>query len=78
MKSDSLSDHPFHYQVLKDDRVFVFFQGRRVTTLTAQAAMRFLSRVEGATDMDAQLEMARVTKNFKRGNERPVDPSTGD
>ena len=33
---------------------------------------RFLNKVEGADDRDAQLAMAKATGNFKRGNERAV------
>ncbi|MDP9763592.1 hypothetical protein QO006_001009 [Deinococcus enclensis] len=34
--------------------------------------MRFLAWVEGVDDHAAQLVMARVTGNFRRGNERPA------
>ena len=40
--------------------------GRRATTLRGAAASQFLARV----DADPQLAMARVTGNYKRGNER--------
>jgi hypothetical protein len=54
----------------KDDRVRISRGGRVVTTLAGRSAQRFLSRLEGADDDAAQLEMARVTGNYKRGNER--------
>ncbi len=44
--------------------------GRLVTTLAGPAARRFLARVEGSGEGDAQQLMARVTGNYKRGNER--------
>jgi hypothetical protein len=50
--------------------VFITWRGREVKVLTGAQAGRFLARVEGASEADAQLEMARVTGNFKRGNER--------
>ncbi|MBE0635118.1 hypothetical protein IH601_03885 [Candidatus Bipolaricaulota bacterium] len=41
-------------------------------TLKEASASRFLAAVDGADDELAQLEMARITGNFKRGNE-PAD-----
>lgn len=65
-----LEDGRFSYRQQKDGRVVVSWYGRPVTTLAGKDAERFLARVEGADDHAAQLVMARVTGNFKRGNER--------
>jgi hypothetical protein len=62
--------HDFGWRATRDGRVFITWRGREVKVLTGAQAGRFLARVEGATDAEAQLEMARVTGNFKRGNER--------
>jgi hypothetical protein len=70
-----MSDHgpadeeQFAYRVSKDGKVFISWGGRVVTTLSGKAAQRFLARVSADAD-GAQPEMARVTGNFKRGNER--------
>lgn len=47
--------------------VVVSHHGRHAATLRGSAAARFLREVEKG---DAQLVMARVTGNYKRGNER--------
>jgi hypothetical protein len=60
----------FAYRARKDGSVAISWRGRTVTTLTGPAARRFLDRVLDASPSVAQLEMARVTGNFKRGNER--------
>ena len=59
----------FRYQIAAE-KVFVFWDNRHVKTLTGHEAAAFLARVESASDADAQLAMAKVTGNFKRGNER--------
>ena len=41
-----------------------------MTTLAGGSAARFLEQVEGIDPEGEQLLMARVTGNFKRGNER--------
>jgi hypothetical protein len=65
-----LEDRPFSFRRTKDDRVLIAWNGRRAGVLTGSRARRFLAAVEGADEERAQIEMARVTGNFKRGNER--------
>jgi hypothetical protein len=62
----------YRWQPIRDGRVRIFWQGRMVTTLAGARAARFLREIERADDDDddADLLMARVTGNFKRGNER--------
>lgn len=50
--------------------MLIEWNGRRARVLTGAAARRFLAAVDGAAPERRQLEMARVTGNFKRGNER--------
>lgn len=60
----------FSYRASKDGTVFVEFHGRTVTVLRGRAAERFLTRVSRMDAAGVQGEMARVTGNFKHGNER--------
>ena len=65
-----LEDRSFAYRARADGTVVVTYRGRAATTLRGKAATRFLARVSGAEEDTAQHVMARVTGNFKRGNER--------
>ena len=65
-----LESEPFSYREAKDGRVMIDWEGRRAAVLTGARATRFLAAVDGASSEREQLEMARVTGNFKRGNER--------
>jgi len=56
----------FTYEVTGDD-VLVSHRGQRATTLRGPAARQFLAQVEAD---DPQELMARVTGNYKHGNER--------
>jgi hypothetical protein len=49
------------------DAVAIYHHGRRATVLRGRAADRFLVDLERR---DPQQLMARVTGNYKRGNER--------
>ncbi len=66
-----LTDNPFHFRALKDGNVFLYHDNRHVVTLAGAAARKFLQRAEGLEGEALQLLMAKATKNFKRGNERP-------
>jgi hypothetical protein len=67
---DSLADEPFSYQSSKDGKALLYYQGKLVQTLNGEKAARFLGQVEDAGDSEAQLMMAKATRNFKRGNEK--------
>ena len=56
----------FEYAVL-GDTVVITHAGRRATVLRGARARQFLAEVEGD---DPQELMARVTGNYKHGNER--------
>ena len=65
-------DLGFRYRVRKSGEVRISHHGRHATTLRHEAAAEFLDDLDGldATDDDAQQIMARVTGNYRRGNER--------
>ena len=58
--------HGFEYSG-SAERVEIRHHGRHVTTLRAAAAAKFLTDLERG---DPQHVVARVTGNYKRGNER--------
>ncbi len=56
----------FAYE-LRGGEVVITHHGRRATVLRGTAAARFLDDVEEGDDQEL---MARVTGNYRRGNER--------
>ena len=69
-KRGRLQAEPFAYRVTKNGKVFIEYEGRTVTTLQGKPAQKFVQRIATASAEDAQLIMAKLTGNFKRGNER--------
>ncbi len=64
-------ENPFAFRITKDGRVLISWYGKQVVTLKGVDARKFQARVERASsEEERQLLMARVTGNFKRGNER--------
>ena len=66
---DGLDDRPFAWS-RRGDEVQITHRSRPATVLRRAAAERFVARVQSLDEAGAQQLMARVTGNFKRGNER--------
>jgi hypothetical protein len=64
-----LADDPFSYQVTKSGEVRISRGGRVVVTVRGAQADRLAARLGAGDESDQQL-LARVTGNYKRGNER--------
>lgn len=64
------NDLGFTWRQRKNGDVELLHRGRLATTLRAAEAADFLGEVQAASDEDAQQLMARVTGNYKHGNER--------
>ena len=65
-----LEDSPFSYKKNSDGKVFIAWRGRQVLVLKGDKAQSFLKRVAGLNESRQQIAMAKITGNFKRGNER--------
>lgn len=69
-KHGKLDGDVFSYQITKEQKVLVFWYNKLVTTLRGPKAQKFIRQIADLETHDAQLLMAKVTGNFKRGNER--------
>ena len=65
-----LEDQPFSYRHYKNGNVSISFKHKEITLLKGKAAQKFLIRVKNGDAMEEQMAMAKVTGNFKHGNER--------
>jgi hypothetical protein len=65
-----LADSPFSFTETKTGSVLISHRGRVVKTLQGKSAQQFLARISGSSDADCQLRMAKITGQFKFGNER--------
>jgi hypothetical protein len=76
MKDDPLADQPFSYRVSKDAKVFIEYHGKHVFTLRGSRAQKFIAELEDMGETELQLTLAKVTGNFKRGNEKQSSKSS--
>jgi GrpB-like predicted nucleotidyltransferase (UPF0157 family) len=66
---ENSDDLGFTYQVRKSGAIEIFHHGRSAATLRGRAASEFLNELRGDSAAGQQA-MARLTGNYKRGNER--------
>jgi hypothetical protein len=60
----------FEYRARKNGEVEILRFDKRIAVLRGSEAEDFLAAAEESTEEEIQLELARVTGNYKRGNER--------
>ena len=63
-------DLGFSYRLLKTGEVQVLHYKKLAAILRGRQAQAFLAEVESGDEVDLQQLMARLTGNYKRGNER--------
>lgn len=65
-----LDEEPFDYKVLKDNKIQIFWENKPVMFLKGKQAETLLKKLAQADGKDIQLHLAKITGNFKRGNEK--------
>jgi len=60
----------FTYQVTKDGKVLISWDGKLVTTMAGASARKLITKIESADRLEVQHLLARATGHFKHGNER--------
>jgi len=68
-KRGRLDEEVFTYRESRE-KVFLFWHGKQVMILKGKQAQKFLTKINGLDGKEAQLVMAKITGNFKHGNER--------
>ncbi|MBC8059001.1 MAG: hypothetical protein H7Y61_20730 [Rhizobiales bacterium] len=68
--SENTGDLGFAWRTRKNGDVELLHRGRLASTLRGADALEFIAEAEAGNDADAQQLMARLTGNYKRGNER--------
>ncbi|MCQ3929769.1 MAG: hypothetical protein DPW16_04865 [Chloroflexi bacterium] len=69
-KRQKLQEAPFDFQTTKDQRVLIYWHGKQIKIVAGKAAQKLIAGIDGLDDDGIQLALAKVTGNFKRGNER--------
>ena len=70
LATNANGDLGFDFEVRQNGEVAIFHRQRLAAILRGQAAQQFIAQANELSDADLQQVMARVTGNYKRGNER--------
>jgi hypothetical protein len=66
-----LGSNPFSYRTTKDGRVLISRGGKQIVVVAGKKADRLRAELAAATeDLGEQLLLAKVTGNYRHGNER--------
>ena len=68
--ADANGDLGFDFEVRQNGEVAIFHRHRLAAILRGQAAQQFVTQANELSDAATQQVMARLTGNYKRGNER--------
>jgi len=61
---------PFSYKILKDKKALIYYKGSEVFTATGKIYNKLQNVIALDNKYEMQLFLAKITGNFKRGNER--------
>ena len=68
-------DKPFTYKKTKSGKVLIYWNGKIITTLAGRKFKNFMDLEQTGDEYKIQLYLAKVTGNFKHGNEKnPSQP----
>ena len=69
-KRNRLEAEPFSYKMSKDGKLFIYWEQKQVMVLKDKKAQTILKKIDNKDSLTVQLVLAKVTGNFKHGNER--------
>ncbi|MEY9979745.1 hypothetical protein [Lysinibacillus sp. RC79] len=71
-KRNRLDEEPFSYQITKKGTVVIYYEGKQIKIVKDRDAERLIVRINEVEDniTAVQLLLAKITGNFKRGNEK--------
>lgn len=69
-KRNVLNEEPFSYKITKDKKVLLYWHGKQVSILRGKQSQQFIEKIKNADTKEKQLIMAKITGNFKHGNEK--------
>jgi len=71
-KRNRLNEEPFTYQMTKKGTVVIYYEGKQIKIVKEKEAERLLAKILEVKGQikEVQLLLAKITGNFKRGNEK--------
>lgn len=75
-KRNRLDEEVFNYRISKNQTVFITYKGKEIKIVKGKDAGKLIAQIQQAkNEKEIQLALAKITGNFKHGNERQVNKS---
>ncbi|WP_339101897.1 hypothetical protein [Candidatus Enterococcus clewellii] len=68
-----VEDEAFTFKQGKDNKLLIFYYNKQIMIVKGKKAQKLVEKLLVGTNEENQLLLAKVTGNFKRGNERLVN-----
>lgn len=72
-KRDKLKENPFSYKIINDNKIRIFYFNKMIKILNKKDSLKLLLKIEKSNEFNTQLALAKITGNFKRGNEKIIN-----
>ena len=65
-----LEEKPFSYKFSSEEKAFVYFHGKQIFVAVKKDYKKLLQAIQLNDEYQIQLALAKMTGNFKHGNEK--------
>ena len=69
-KRDQLIEHPFSYKITNSETIIIHRNSKQIAIIKGQESLKIQSKILNKSERQIQLILAKITGNYKRGNER--------
>jgi len=75
-KRNQLIEHPFSYKITNSDKVIIYRDKKHITIIKDRESAKLQSKITNKSEQQVQLILAKITGNYRHGNERtkPMSP----
>jgi hypothetical protein len=63
-------EKPFSWKILKNEKAQIFWKKMNIKTISGKQYLKLERLIENGNDYEIQLFLAKITGNFKHGNEK--------
>lgn len=69
-KRNKLIEKPFSYKITNSDKVIIHRNNKQIMIIKGKETVKLQSKILNKSEQQIQLILAKITGNYKRGNER--------
>lgn len=65
-----LIEHPFSYTITNSETIIIHRNNKQIAIIKGKESLKIQSKILNKSERQIQLILAKITGNYKRGNER--------